>query len=147
MSKKKINSNIENHLESLFSCDQMFLATKLNYYKLNTDLTSKLTKNLLYKNKILNQEIEILYPNHEKLNESKYYLASDILLDKCLENSINFEFVMKILWHRIYLEPIVMKFISMRYSNYANNSYFNVGKMNQLTNNSWLDQLSSFPFV
>ena len=143
-----MNSNLDNHLENLFTCDQMFLATKLNYYKLNSELTSKLTENLLYKNKILYQEIEILYPNHDKLKETKYYYASDVLLDKCLENSINFDFVMKILWHRIYLEPIVMKFISMRYSNYANNSYINIsGKNSQMPNNNLIDQLAPFPFI
>jgi hypothetical protein len=145
--KKKSNLNLENHLENLFAYDQIFLATKINYYKLNTELTAKLTENLLFKNKILNQEIEILYPNHETLTEAKSYRESNLLFDKCLENSITFEFIMKILWHRIYLEPIVMKFISMRYSNYANNLYLSGGKPPQVANNNWLDQISFFHFI
>lgn len=58
------------------------------------------------------------------LSESKIDHDSNSLFDKCLEYSIDHEFVMKILWHRIYQEPIVMKFISMRHSNYANNLLF-----------------------
>ena len=143
-----MNLHLENQLEGLFAYDQIFLATKLNQYRLNTELTAKLTENLLFKNKILNQEIEILYPSHETLTHSKNYTDSDALLDKCLENSITFEFIMKIMWHRIYLEPIVMKFISMRYSNYANNVYLSGGRvLPQVAGSNWLDQIPFFPFV
>lgn len=89
-------------------------------------LISKLTDNLLLRNSLLNQEIEILYPPTEiSLKGSKFDLESDQLLDKCIENLIvDHEFITKILWHRIYHEPLVMKFISMRHTNYANNIFF-----------------------
>ena len=77
---------------------------------------------------------------------------SNVLFDKCIENSVDYDFIVKVLWQRIYIEPIAMKFISMRYSNYANNLYFSnnlnasISKTNtgnQLTG----DLISFFPFV
>jgi hypothetical protein len=103
--------------------DQLYLATKTNYYKLNSRLILKLTDNLLFRNSVLNQEIEILYPNYELIEGSKVDMDSNRLLDRCLENSVDNEFILKILWHHIYVEPIIMKFISMRYSNFASNLY------------------------
>lgn len=100
------------------------MATKVNYYKLNLGQISTLTENLLFRNRLLNQEIERIFPKTEAaIIDSKFDLESNLLFDKCLEYSIDHEFIMKILWHRIYQEPIVMKFISMRHSNYANNSF------------------------
>ena len=107
---------------NLMNYDQIYLATKSNYYQLNTNQISQLTKNLLFKNALLNQELEILYPEiYDHLNNSSYDKASNILMDNCIENEFDHDFIVKILWQRIYIEPIAMKFISMRYSNYANN--------------------------
>ncbi len=134
---------LQHHLSSAFeftSFDQLYLATKSNHYKLNARLILKLTDNLLFRNKVLNQEIEILYPNYELILGSKHDSESDLLLDKCLENSIDHEFVLKVLWQHIYIEPIVMKFISMRYSNYATNLFafgqFSVSEPNR-PKNKW----------
>lgn len=100
---------------------------------MNLGNISRLTENLLFRNSILNQEIERIFPKNEiNIQDSKFDLESNLLFDKCLEYSIDHEFVMKILWHRVYQEPIVMKFISMRHSNYANNSFFeNEDKQNE----------------
>ena len=106
---------------SFFNFDQIFLATKTNFYQLNPASIAKLTENLLYRNKLLNHEIEMLFPTQGTLNRAKHDHDSNVLLDKCLENGFDHEFVLKTLWHRVYNEPIVMKFISMRYSNYMNN--------------------------
>jgi hypothetical protein len=117
---------LENLTTAMFefnNLDQLYLATKSNYYRLNSRLILKLTDNLLFRNSVLNQEIEILYPNYELIEGSKADMESNELLDKCLENSIDHEFILKILWHHIYVEPIIMKFISMRYSNFASNLY------------------------
>lgn len=104
-----------------FNYENIFLATKLNYYQFNSANIIRLTENLLYRNRLLNQEIDILYPNQGNLNRAKHDNESNVLMDKCLENQIDHEFILKTLWQRIYNEPVVMKFISMRYSNYANN--------------------------
>ena len=113
---------------SLLNFTNIYLATKMNFYKLNLSQISKLTENLLFRNSVLNQEIEKLYPKHGENGSTEHILAdskpdqeSSVLFDRCLEYSIDHEFVMKILWHRIYQEPLVMKFISMRHSNYATN--------------------------
>jgi len=125
------------------------LATKLNYYQLNSSTISKLTNNLLFRNVLLNHEIEILYPNHENLIGTKFDEESSLLFDKCIENSVDQEFVVKILWHRIYSEPIAMKFISMRYSNYANNLHLtSIGPHSifKTNNQTASDYISFFPF-
>lgn len=132
--------------------DQIYLATKMSYYQLNGLTISRLTNNLLFRNALLNHEIELLYPNRESLVDSKMDQDSNVLFDKCIENSVDYDFIVKVLWQRIYIEPIAMKFISMRYSNYANNLYFSnnlnasISKTNtgnQLTG----DLISFFPFV
>lgn len=126
----------ENSL-SLFNYDNIYLATKTNWYRLNLNQIEKLTENLLFKNTILNQELEILYPaaegKPEVLTSSKSHVDSNYLFEKCLENWIDQDFVMKIMWHRVYEEPIVMRFISLRQSNYF---YFNqnMSKVSLLNN-------------
>lgn len=90
----------------LMNYDQIYLATKMNYYQLNGLTISKLTKNLLFRNTLLNHEIEILYPNRETLLGSQFDRNSDELFDKCIENSIDYDFIVKILWQRIYIGRI-----------------------------------------
>lgn len=140
----------------LFNYDNIYLATKSNYYKLNSSLVSKLTENLLLRNSLLNQEIETIFPKSEiNIVDSKFDQESNSLFDKCLEYSIDHEFIMKVLWHRIYDEPIVMKFISMRHSNYANNLFFNQHNSenrtdkNRIINNGFLlnDNIPVFPLI
>lgn len=134
---------------NLMNYDQIYLATKTNYYHLNGMTISKLTDNLLFRNTLLNHEIEILYPNRENLVESHMDQESNTLFDKCIENAIDHDFVLKILWQRIYIEPIAMKFISMRYSNYANNLFFskNLQGQQSLFKSSTGDLISFFPYV
>jgi hypothetical protein len=143
---------------SLINYDQIYLATKSNYYRLNSDNIDKLTENLLYRNSLLNQELEALYPNQNDIARAKYDQESTRLFDKCIQNSIDSEFILKILWHRIYVDLIVMRFISMRYSNYSNNlsaigsSNANKPNSNQpklVNQNNELanDSIPFFPFI
>ena len=128
--------------------DKIYLATKLNYYQLNSSAISKLTNDLLFRNALLNYEIDILYPNRENLIGTKFDEESSLLFDKCIENSVDQDYIVKILWHRIYSEPVAMKFISMRYSNYANNLHLaSIGnRSNQTNNQTASDYISFFPF-
>lgn len=65
---------------------------------------------------MLQFEINNLFPNrHSNLNTD---VEPDELLNQCLEYAIDYEFIMAILWDRIYTEPFVMKFISLRNSNH-----------------------------
>ncbi|CAF1020320.1 unnamed protein product [Brachionus calyciflorus] len=76
--------------------------------------------------------------DYANLNESKYDQESDALFNQCVENEImDHDFITRILWHRIYDEPIVMKFISMRQSNFANNQYLNKILQRNTSNNSF----------
>jgi hypothetical protein len=132
----------------------IYLATKSYPYRLNLYEIERLTDRLLFKNAILNQELEILYPKLVSLIDAEIQVKdstklstldskSSLLFDECLEKnadetvsnleqpshvsinqvqSIDQDFVMRILWHRVYTEPLVMKFISLRQSNYF---YFN----------------------
>ena len=105
----------------LTNYDKIYLATKTNYYKLNVPAITKLTENLLFqRSSILNEEIEILYPNKEEFMNSTVDNESSLLFDKCIECAIDCEIVVKILWQRIYSEQIAMKFISIRFANYKN---------------------------
>ncbi|RNA00573.1 hypothetical protein BpHYR1_053079 [Brachionus plicatilis] len=107
-----------------FCAENIFLATVTNYYMLDQDQINKLVDNLLFKNSIINQEIEVLFNDVKNLNETLFMKESDELFDKCIKNSIiDHDLIVRILWHRIYQEPLVMKFISMRHSNFANDSY------------------------
>lgn len=138
--------------------EKLFLATKSHVYKLNIDQINKLTENLLFRNSLLNREIETLYSRNEiNLNTSIHNTESNHLFDKCLQYSLSHEFIMKILWHRIYDEPLVMKFISMRYSNYVSNvqpvATANPSPQNEIKNNAhqsnddlYVDEVSYFPF-
>lgn len=100
------------------------MATCNNYYLLVKEEIDKLTENLLYKNAVINQEIEVLFHEVKNLNESDYMKDSEDLFEHCVKNSIiDHDFILRILWHRIYDEPLVMKFISMRHSNFANNNF------------------------
>jgi hypothetical protein len=120
--------------KQLFNFEQIFLATKSNFYQLNFALISKLTEDLLFRNLILQQELELLFANpKETLIDTRFDKQSNMLLEKCLENSIDHEFVLKILWHRIYQEPFVMKFISMRYSNYSSNLFAEQASKNEMS--------------
>jgi hypothetical protein len=124
-------------------------------------LIGKLTENLLFRNSLLNQEIEIMFPKSDttsqqppctSLADSKYDHESSVLFERCLEYALDHELMMKILWHRIYDEPLVMKFISMRHSNYANNVYFNhsiAAASTDQTNKHFLltDSIPFFPLV
>jgi hypothetical protein len=66
----------------------IYLATKQSHYRLNVPDIDKLTENLLFKNRILNQELEILFPS----SVNTYYEAmSSALFDECLEKSENNE--------------------------------------------------------
>ena len=66
---------------------------------------------------MLNQEIEILF-SKRLVN----IIEQDELFETCLESLISHDFILSILWKRVYVDPIVMKFISLRYSNYATNT-------------------------
>ncbi len=137
--KKGLRLNIESQVSQLFANDdqQIFLATKTCSYMLNLGQISKLSENLLFKNNVLNQELEILFPQFcqdlSKILDTRNDRESNDLFDKCLEHLIDSDFIMKCLWHRIYDEQIVMRFISMRHSNYF---YFNqnLGKKLRLNN-------------
>jgi hypothetical protein len=98
--------------------NKIYLATKANYYKLNMANISKLTDNLLFKSSFLKEEIEILYPNKADFSQSKLDKDSNLLFDRCIESSLDHEIIVKILWNRIYVEQLAMKFISLRYSSY-----------------------------
>ena len=59
----------------LMNYDQIYLATKSNYYQFNSLTISKLTSDLLFRNALLNHEIELLYPNREHLIGTKSFLT------------------------------------------------------------------------
>lgn len=107
-----------------FCNENIFLATANSYYQLDEQEINKLCLNLLYRSPLINQEIEVLFHQVKNLNETVHYKESDELFDSCVKNSIiDHDFIIRILWHRIYDEQLVMKFISMRHSNFANNRY------------------------
>lgn len=97
--------------------DKIYLATKSNYYRLNTQAISELTENILCKKaSIINEEIEILYSKEADFHETKIDTESNFLFDKCIECSIDSEMIVKILWQRIYSEQIAMRFICLRFA-------------------------------
>lgn len=66
---------------------------------------------------MLQFEIDNLFPN--KVSDANTEAEPDEMLEQCLEYAIDYEFIMGILWNRIYTEPFVMKFISLRNSNHV----------------------------
>ena len=121
---------------SVFNYDRIYLATKRNFYRLNLNQIGRLTDNLLTKNGILNQELEVLFPldiepllggesNSVVVRLNKSQAESNELFERCVElGLIEAELVVRIMWHRVYTEPLAMKFLSLRQSNYF---YFNQG--------------------
>ena len=97
----------------------IFLATKLSYFCLNETKVNELVNRLLTLNPLLNNEIAILFDNSIRLHSNMDRSEPDKLLEICLENSIDYDLIINVLWNRIHTEPIVMKFISLRYSNYS----------------------------
>lgn len=130
---------------SYFDYKTLFLATKLAYFKLNEPSINRLINSLLTMNAILNHEIDMLFSNNTSTNQNTSNInKSDDLLETCIENSIDYDFIMAILWNRIHYEPLVMKFISLRYSNYATNvvngNYSNSYQSIMSSNNTTLEQ-------
>lgn len=121
-----------------FCNENIFLATTNSYYLLDKQEIDKLCENLLYRNSLINQELEVLFHEVKNLDETVYMKESDDLFNSCVKNSIiDHDFIIRILWHRIYDEPQVMKFISMRHSNFANNSYLRKMFPNNEVNDSF----------
>ena len=97
----------------------LFLATKLSYFVLNEKRINELINSLLTLNPLLNNEIQLLFDNSVRLHKIVDYSEPDRLLEICLEHLVDYEFIINVLWNRIHHEPLVMKFISLRYSNYS----------------------------
>jgi hypothetical protein len=102
---------------NLLSTGKIFLSTKSSKFKINSHQIDQLINLTLSKNVFLSKELEILFSKdtQTQFNNDKYYLLQD-----SLKYSIDYEFIMNLLWKTIYDEPIVMKFISLRNSNYIN---------------------------
>lgn len=104
---------------SITNYDQIFLATRTNYYKFNTAMINELVENLMFKdNSILSDEINMLYPNKLDFFHSDADSQSSLLFDRCIESTVDHDILVKILWQRIYCDKSAMKFISMRYASY-----------------------------
>ena len=97
----------------------IFLATKLSYFCLNEQRINEIVNQLLTLNPLLNNEMLLLFDNKIRLHSNSDQSDPDKLLETCLENSIDYDFIINVLWNRIHSEPLVMKFISLRYSNYS----------------------------
>jgi hypothetical protein len=125
---------------NLFEFQDIFLATKQAYFKISDAKINKLIKSLLNLNGLLKQEIDLLFSQQPQFNRTLDFNgdgsmnSSDHLLESCVECSINFDFVMNILWQRIHAEPIVMKFISLRYANYTANMAATFSRSNMKNN-------------
>jgi hypothetical protein len=128
----------------------IFLATKLSYFRLNENNINELINSLLTINPILNNELQMLFDNNIRFHSTDDNSEPDRILEICIENSIDYDFIINVLWNRIHNEPLVMKFISLRYSNYSTNIKNNLSQLNgqqQVENFDWQkDQTIYFPF-
>lgn len=113
---------------NLISTGKIFLSTKSSKFKINSHQIEQLINLTLSKNIFLSKELDILF----SLDTIQTFNNTNYLLQDCLKYSIDYEFIMNLLWKRIYDEPIVMKFISLRNSNYIN--ILNSGNQNEIEN-------------
>jgi len=103
--------------------DKIYLATKTTYYRFNWTLIFHLTENLLFRDFLpVTSEIKLLYPNREDFQKSRTDPESTALFENCVECSIDFDVVFKIIWQRIYAEQLAMRFVSLRFATYTNST-------------------------
>lgn len=123
--QKKGDESSSNPAVNSFNFDKLYLATKTNFYQINSRSISGLTENLLFKNNQLSQELQDIYSKSEKeLSRSKADIESNNLFQICIENSIDYQYILRILWNRIYTDTIAMRFISIKRYDYSDNEPF-----------------------